>query len=198
MGLKERYYSTLVVSASESFNATISELLPEAHCSPVHMVSSISEAKRSIAEREYDFVFINAPLPDEYGVRFSIDVSAIKSSVTVLLVRSDIFAETLDRVTEHGVFVLSKPTSRQMLIQALEWMTSAREKIRMHQSKTQTLEEKMEIIRLVNRAKLLLISEMHMDEAQAHRYIEKQAMDRCVSRKVIAEEIIRTYTSTQG
>ena len=49
-------------------------------------------------------------------------------------------------------------------------------------------------IKIVNRAKLLLISELQMDESQAHRYIEKQAMDRCVTRKVVAEEIIKTYS----
>ncbi len=49
-------------------------------------------------------------------------------------------------------------------------------------------------IRIVSRAKLLLISEMQMDEAQAHRYIEKQAMDRCVTKRAIAEEIINTYS----
>ena len=54
-------------------------------------------------------------------------------------------------------------------------------------------EEKMEEIRIVNRAKWLLISELKMDEPQAHRYIEKQAMDRCISKKEVAEEIIRTY-----
>ena len=51
----------------------------------------------------------------------------------------------------------------------------------------------MEEIRMVNRAKWLLISELQMDEPQAHRYIEKQAMDRCISRRKIAEEIIKTY-----
>ena len=51
----------------------------------------------------------------------------------------------------------------------------------------------MEEIRAVNRAKWLLISEINMDEPEAHRYIEKQAMDRCVSKKEIAEEIIKTY-----
>ena len=59
---------------------------------------------------------------------------------------------------------------------------------------TQSLEEKMAEIRIVSRAKLLLISEMQMDEAQAHRYIEKQAMDRCVTKRAIAEEIINTYS----
>ena len=51
----------------------------------------------------------------------------------------------------------------------------------------------MNEIRLVNRAKWLLISEVKMDEPSAHRYIEKQAMDRCISKREVAEEIIKTY-----
>ena len=35
---------------------------------------------------------------------------------------------------------------------------------------------------------------LKMDEQGAHRHIEKQAMDRCVSKKVVAEEIIKTYS----
>ena len=33
-----------------------------------------------------------------------------------------------------------------------------------------------------------------MSEPEAHRYIEKQAMDRCIAKKSIAEEIIKTYS----
>ena len=51
----------------------------------------------------------------------------------------------------------------------------------------------MEEIRIVNRAKWLLISELKMSEEDAHRYIEKQAMDRCITRRAMAESIIRTY-----
>ena len=43
------------------------------------------------------------------------------------------------------------------------------------------------------RAKWLLVSELKMTEPNAHHYIEKQAMDRCVSKREIAEEIIKTY-----
>ena len=59
--------------------------------------------------------------------------------------------------------------------------------------KALSIEEKMEEIRIVNRAKWLLISELKMDEQGAHRYIEKQAMDRCISKRIVAEEIIKTY-----
>ncbi|HPU58930.1 MAG TPA: ANTAR domain-containing protein [Candidatus Avimonas sp.] len=194
MSLKERVYSILVVSAAEKFNASLAELLPEAHYRPVETVKSISEAKRIIAERSFDFVFINTPLPDDFGIRFAIDVSSMKNAVVLLFVKSEIYGDVLDKVVEYGVFVLSKPAAKPIVAQALEWMASARERIRAHEIRTQTLEDKMAEIRIVNRAKLLLISELHMDEAQAHRYIEKSAMDRCVTKRVIAEEIIRTYS----
>ena len=61
------------------------------------------------------------------------------------------------------------------------------------EQKTASIEEKMEEIRIVNRAKWLLIEELKMSEKEAHRYIEKQAMDRCVTRRVIAEKILSTY-----
>ena len=49
-------------------------------------------------------------------------------------------------------------------------------------------------IRIVNKAKWLLISELKMSEADAHRYIEKQAMDQCITKRSIAEDIIKTYS----
>lgn len=32
-----------------------------------------------------------------------------------------------------------------------------------------------------------------MEEPDAHRYIEKQAMDRCISKREVAQERIKTY-----
>ena len=54
-------------------------------------------------------------------------------------------------------------------------------------------EKKIEEIRLVNRAKWLLIECLGMKESDAHRYIEKQAMDLRISKSEMAENIIRTY-----
>ena len=52
----------------------------------------------------------------------------------------------------------------------------------------------MKEIRMINKAKWLLISQLKMDEPQAHRYLEKQAMDRCITKRQMAEEIIQIYT----
>lgn len=193
MSLKERVYSVLIVSAAESFNDALSALLPNSKYSPTHFVSNISAAKRALAERAFDFVIINSPLPDDIGTRFAIDTGNSKETVVLLMVRAELQAEIYDKVAEHGVFVLPKPTSKPTMAIALSWLSSAREKLRKTEKKTLSIEEKMEEIRIVNRAKWLLISELKLDEPEAHRYIEKQAMDRCISKRIVAEEIIKTY-----
>ena len=190
MDLKERVYSVLVVSAAEQFNAALLPLLPSSGYDPVRVVSDISSAKRAFTERAFDFVIINAPLPDDMGVRFAVDVCSGTETVTLLLLREGYFAEMTGRLTPHGVFTLLKPTSAGRMATALQWMAAARERLRKTEKKTITLQEKMEEIRLVNRAKWILIEQQGMDEPQAHRFIEKQAMDRCVTRRVVAQEII--------
>ena len=54
------------------------------------------------------------------------------------------------------------------------------------------LKKKMDEIRTVNHAKWVLIEYRNMTEEQAHRFIEKKAMDRRMSKREAAEEIIKT------
>ena len=187
---EERVYSVLVVSASETFNETLRAFLSECGCSPTQIVRDVSTAKRMTAERSYDFVIVNAPLPDDMGVRFAIDVCSSGTGVPLLLVRSELHDEIRGKVTAHGVFTLAKPIAKSTMRIALGWMASTRERLRKAEKKTISIEEKMAEIRLINRAKWALIEKEHMTEAEAHRFIEKQAMDRCVPRRTVAEEIL--------
>ena len=193
MSLRERVYSILIVSATDKFTSAFADLLPETRYSPVHTAASVNAAERILAEKTFDFVIINAPLPDDMGTRFAIDTSTSKQSAVLLLVKSDVHAGIHDKVAEYGVFTLSKPTSKPTMIHALNWMESARERLRQFEKKSLSVKEKMAEIRIVNKAKWILISELKMNEPDAHRYIEKQAMDRCITKQTIAEEIIKTY-----
>ena len=194
MSLRERVYSILIVSATDKFTSAFADLLPETRYSPLHTAASVNAAERILAEKTFDFVIINAPLPDDIGVRFAIDTSTSKQSAVLLLVKSDVHAGIHDKVAEYGVFTLSKPTSKPTMIHALSWMESARERLRQFEKKSLSVKEKMAEIRIVNKAKWILIRELKMNEPDAHRYIEKQAMDRCITKQIIAEEIIKTYT----
>ena len=114
--------------------------------------------------------------------------------MALVLVKADYYGAVYSKVAEHGVYVLTKPISKAMLSQAVDWMSTTQERLRQLEKKAASIEEKMQEIRLVNRAKWLLIDQLKMTEADAHRYIEKQAMDSCTSKKVVAEEIIGLYS----
>lgn len=193
MPFKEHVYSVLLVSAAENLNSSLLALLPPKDYSPVDVVKSISLAQQRVVERTYDLVIINTPLPDDFGRKFAVDVCNNKGTVAVILVKSDIYDETYAKVMEHGVLTLKKPISGTVITQALDWMRSIRERLCKLEKKTLSLEDKMAEIRIVNRAKWALIEACNMTEADAHRHIEKQAMDRCVTRREIAEGILQTY-----
>ena len=55
------------------------------------------------------------------------------------------------------------------------------------------LQKKIDEIRIVNRAKFALMQYLQFTEQQAHRYLEKQAMDMRKTKKEIALEIIKIY-----
>lgn len=194
MGLQQQLYSVLVVSASENFNSALLSLLPVSLCDPVRCVGAVSAARRLLNERDFDLVIINSPLTDDVGAGFAVDLCSTSGTVPLFIARADILEGLHGKFISAGVFAVPKPLPQQSVTLALEWMMSARERLRRAETKTLSVEEKMAEIRLVNRAKWLLITELKMDEAQAHRFIEKRAMDRCISRRAVAEEIIKTYS----
>ncbi len=194
MSLQERVYSVLLVSAASRFNGALEPLLPASLYSPVLIVSSVSAAKQALAQRTFDFVLVHSPLPDDQGLRFAAGVSASSSSAVLVLVRAEFYEEVYYKMRESGVFLLPRPLSRPSLERALHWMASARERLRRLEKKSLSMEEKMAEIRLVNRAKWLLIQHLGLDEAQAHRHLEKQAMDLCITKRQAAETVIQEYS----
>ena len=193
MVFQERTYSVLIVTASERFTDSIMPLLPMTDYWPVQTASSVAEARRWLADTEFDIVLINTPLPDDFGMHLAIDICTGSGAGVLLLVKNDHYNEIYSKVVRYGVITLSKPTNRQMVAQNLRILCATRERIRQMQAKQATVEEKIKEIRLVNRAKWLLIECLNMTEAEAHRYIEKQAMDLRISRREAAENIIKTF-----
>lgn len=194
MSLKERIYKILLISSRDTFSSSFEALLPPTRYQLSYTATSINSAKQILTEHSFDFVIINSPLTDDTGIRFAMDTCERSQIVVLLLIRHDIHTEIHDKVTENGVFTLPKPTSKATLLQALGWMESVRERFRIFEKKSLSIEDKMAEIRIVNKAKWILISELNMSEPDAHYYIEKKSMDQCISKRTVAEEIIRTYS----
>ena len=78
---------------------------------------------------------------------------------------------------------------------AVKLISASRRRILGLKNENVRLQKKIEEIRLVDRAKCALIEYLGMTEAQAHRHIEKQAMDLRMTRREVAQGILQTYES---
>lgn len=192
--LKEKApVSVLVVSNGQKAVSYFNEILPERQFSPVISVSTAGEAKRKLIENSFDIVMVNTPLQDEFGVQFAIDLSHSSESGILLFVKSENYEQVSYKTEEYGVITLARPTNRNEVFRTINMLLAASSRMRELENKNETLESKMKEIRLVNRAKLLLMEKQLLTEAEAHRYIEKKAMDNCVKKSSVAQKIINMY-----
>lgn len=186
---KRKDYSLLIISSSEQFNIAIKKILPGGTFSAIETRKSASAAKRELLERHYDVIIINAPLPDEFGVDFVMDIQDRYNSGILVAVPGEVFDTVTDRTIDYGVIVVPKPVKLAMVERGVRLLIAVQNRLRSNEKKIKSLEDKITEIRFVARAKLMLIQN-GMNEEEAERYIIKQAMDGGVRKSVVAEEII--------
>ncbi|WP_242956564.1 ANTAR domain-containing response regulator [Tyzzerella sp. An114] len=188
--------SALIVSGTEKGSNLIEDLMRNTSgISDFFYTRNGSEARRMLIENSYDIIIINTPLADEFGHDLALYASTNTVSGLILIVKSEIYEEVCDRVEDYGILVLSKPLSRQTFYSAVKLVSATQKRLLILEKENMKLQKKIEEIRLVDRAKCVLIQYLNMTEAEAHRYIEKQAMDMRKTKKTIAENILNTYDS---
>jgi response regulator NasT len=127
---------------------------------------------------------VDAPLGDEYGATLAVSCASIGN--TILLVKKERYEHFTGLTEPHGVLVLAKPISAQ----AFRYVLKAFE---MSYTRIWELRTKLEDTKLIDRAKLVLVTNLKMTEPQAHKHIERQAMDRRVNKREVAMGILKTY-----
>lgn len=192
MASGKNIYKVLVAGANDKTFALLQTLLPGSSYDPPLRAGSAGEAKRMALDYAVDIAILNAPMRDEFGTQLALNLARDNVGV-LLLVPGESFDGVRDQVEDEGVMTLSKPLTRQTLEMGLHMITALRGKLLQMDRRNRALQEKMTDIRTINRAKWLLIEQLRMTESEAHYYIERQAMDTRLSRREVAENIIRSY-----
>lgn len=145
-------------------------------------VQTQAGALQALKKECYALMVVNAPLSDADGLA----LCKMAGVDALLFVPQERWQTTIEEMQAYGTVVLAKPVNPHLVMQALSVL-------RVTRSKVQKLEEKLSETRIVDRAKWALIQTLQMSEKQAHRFIEKQAMDLRISKREVAENIIKTY-----
>ena len=180
-------HSVLVVSRDSKIISQISAfLVPPLF--ELTTTSDFNEARRLATERSFNIIIADSG--DGYDTDFAINLADSYSTI-LLLVPNEHFDEISYRVEGYGILTITKPFEPFYLYNMMKIAIAVQYKVQVLSSQTTKLKVKMEEIKQVNRAKMLLMQNMNMSEA--HRYIEKEAMDRGMKKTAISEEIIKTY-----
>lgn len=185
--------SVLILSGSEKSAALIAELLRPAAFGQVVTAETCGEARRLFLERDFDLVVVNAPLQDEPGEGFARQVAIRGAAQVILVVKSEYFDAVAAVTEDDGVLTVAKPINRAVFWSALKLAKAAQARLARVQSENSRLKQRIEDLLIVDRAKCILISYLNMSEQDAHRYIEKQSMDLRVTKRQVAEGILKTY-----
>ncbi len=183
----------LIVCDAPKGTAFYQEFLLKNGYEDITVVEDGNEARRKLVELDYDICLVNAPLRQENGEQLSIDIAEKNICQVLLFVKAEYIEETTENVENFGVITVSKPISKQMFWTALKLAKVTQRRIDMAREENSKLQKKLESIKVVSHAKLLLISYENMSEEEAHKYIEHYAMDNRMTRLEVAREIIDKY-----
>ena len=191
-GNEQRRNNILLVSGSDQFDAKVHKALPEKGLVFVDKKKTATLARRALLEKRYDLVVINAPLSDEMGYDLAMDIVEEYGSSVIIATPPEIYDSIWDYVADYGIMVILKPLDPDHISKGIRFLLATQDRMKQYVEKMQKLEDKIDEVKLVSQAKILLMEQKHVSEKEAHRLIGKEAMDHGVSRKMVARNIIDT------
>ena len=153
-------------------------------------VSGLDEARAALGHLHPTLIVVQSDTPDAQELRHCAELAEGAEAVFLLLVRQEAYGAAWRFLQKRGVCVMTWPMEQTILAQTLRNLLLLKKSM---QAQTDQLRSQLQDLKRIQKAKGLLMRQLGMTEQDAHRWIEKAAMDRCVKKREIAETIIRMY-----
>ena len=166
------------------------EMLGEAGYEVVAAAADGAEAVRLAEEHRPDLVILDVKMPVLDGISAAEQITA-RRLAAVLMLTAFSQRELVERAGEAGAMAyLVKPFTASDLVPAIEMAVARHDELVGLQAEVAGLADRLEVRKLVDRAKGVLQTRFGMTEADAFRWLQKAAMDRRLSMREVAETVI--------
>jgi AmiR/NasT family two-component response regulator len=137
-----------------------------------------------------DLVIMDIKMPGLDGISAAERITADHLAPVVILTAFS-QRELVLRARDAGAMAfLVKPFTKADLVPAIEIAVSRFQEFSALESEVTNLKDRLEVRKLLDRAKGLLQAERDMTEAEAFRWIQKSSMDRRMTMRAVAEEVL--------
>ncbi len=146
------------------------------------------EAISLAREHKPDLAILDVKMPILDGISAAQEIISI---APVLMLTAFSQKELVDRARDAGVMAyVVKPFSINDLVPAMEIAMSRHKQMVSLADEVAELHERLEVRKLIDRAKGILMAALNLSEPEAFSWIQKAAMDRRLSMKEIALAVI--------
>ncbi len=150
-------------------------------------------AVRLAADLRPDLVIMDVKMPVLDGISAAEKITARRLAAVVILTAFS-QRELVQRASSAGAMAyLVKPFTKADLFPAIEIAVSRYAEINALATEVGDLRERLEIRKLLDRAKGILQSTRGMTEPEAFRWIQKASMDRRTTMRAMAQEILDNH-----
>jgi len=138
-----------------------------------------------------DLVIMDIKMPGLDGISAAERIAADHLAAVVILTAFS-QRDLVLRARDAGAMAfLVKPFTKADLVPAIEIAVSRFQEVSALETEVTNLKERLEVRKLLDRAKGLLQAEQGMTEAEAFRWIQKSSMDRRMTMRAVAEEVLQ-------
>lgn len=149
------------------------------------------QAVQLVEELQPDLVVLDVKMPGMDGIEAARQICS-KGICGVLMLTAFSQREVVEQARDAGALAyLVKPFQKAELVPAIELAHARFREMRALTAEVTELGERLEVRKLLDRAKGRLIDEFGMTESAAFGYVQKRAMSQRESMRAVAEAILR-------
>ena len=170
----------------------IKEILIEAGYDVVAEAKDGYHALELAKESYPDLMILDIKMPSINGLEASEEIQiALNKRIPTVILTAYNQPELIQKAGEVGAFAfLTKPARPQDLVAAIETARARSKELDSLYHDISDLKEKLEIRKLVERAKGIIMKKLSLGEPEAMHYLQKKSMNDRISIKAVAEKII--------
>ncbi len=186
-------YRVVIAEDEALIRLDLKEMLEEPGQDAYLVVGEASDGDTAVklaAELRPDLVIMDVKMPILDGISAAEQITARRLAPVVILTAFS-QRDLVQRASSAGAMAyLVKPFTRADLIPAIEIAVSRFAEVSALQAEVGDLRERLEMRKLLDRAKGVLQASRSMTEPEAFRWIQKTSMDRRMTMRALAQEIL--------
>lgn len=188
--------TTIVIAEDEAIiRLDLRELLEEEGYRVVGEAGRGDQAVELARNLRPDLVILDVKMPGMDGIEAARQITA-EGVCAVLMLTAFSQREVVEQARDAGaVAYLVKPFQKQDLVPAIELATARYAETKALAAEVGELTERLEVRKLLDRAKGRLIDAHGMKEADAFSFIQKSAMAGRTTMRAVAESVLRGETA---